>query len=354
MSKIIWLREEVKENERRTPLTPENAKKLLENGYKVIVEKSKDRIFPDSEYLDIGCELVEAHSWINNAPDDAYILGLKELKEDSFPLKHKHIYFAHIFKGQDGNEEVFARYQKGGGSLFDLEFLVNEQGRRVAAFGFWAGYVGAATAIERYCHRQLSLDGPELTWHESKEEWVEEISNKLKKVKSPSSIIIGALGRCGSGARTLLEDLKLTATLWDYEETKKGGPFKEITDHDIFINTVLMTTKIPPFLEQETIAKHNKLKVIADVSCDPNSELNPIPIYNEHTTWEKPTIRINEQVEVIAVDNLPSALPKESSIDFSDQLISHLLNLCNEGEKNIVWKNASDTFSEKLKSALES
>jgi saccharopine dehydrogenase (NAD+, L-lysine-forming) len=38
---------ECKKLEYRTPLTPENAKKLLNNGFKVKVEKSKSRIFPN-------------------------------------------------------------------------------------------------------------------------------------------------------------------------------------------------------------------------------------------------------------------------------------------------------------------
>jgi saccharopine dehydrogenase (NAD+, L-lysine forming) len=36
---------------------------------------------------------------------------------------------------------LHSRY-KGNGAILDLEFLVNEQGRRLAAFGFFAGYVG--------------------------------------------------------------------------------------------------------------------------------------------------------------------------------------------------------------------
>jgi saccharopine dehydrogenase (NAD+, L-lysine-forming) len=343
----IWLRNEVKENEQRTALTPVNAKKIIDAGHKVIVEESKERIFNIKEYQQVGCEIVASDSWRTQAPDDAYILGLKELPLNIGPLKHKHIYFAHIFKGQEDSQKVFNQYKQGQGYLFDLEFLLNEDKRRVAAFGYWAGYVGAALSVETYCHKMRDMKSPRLIHYKNKTEWIDVLSNKLQDISLPSAIIIGAKGRVGSGAKALFTDLGINnVTSWDYEETQKGGPFKEILDHDIFINSVLMTQKIPPFLDLESIKGEKQLKVIGDVSCDPNSDLNPIPIYNEHTTWENPTIEV-DGVSVIAIDNLPSALPRESSEDFSEQLIPHLLNLCNEGENDIVWKQAKETFDTK-------
>lgn len=347
MSATIWLRHETKENEKRTPLTPLNAKKLIENGVKVIVEKSPTRIFNDSEYAEVGCELRETNSWITDAPIDKniFILGLKELDEESFPLKHQHIYFAHIYKGQDGAKDVFARYEEGQGHLYDLEFLLNEEGRRVAAFGFWAGYIGCALAVETYTHKMKDLGVCPLRNFDNKADWTKVIKDKLVGLEAPKTIIIGALGRCGTGARTLLSDVGLESTPWDFEETKKGGPFSEILEHDIFINTVLMTKKIPPFLDSELLSKNKSLKIVSDVSCDPNSELNPIPIYDQHTTWESPLLE-SQGVSVIAIDNLPSALPRESSEDFSDQLIPHLINLCHDSN-SYTWKNAKDIFESK-------
>ena len=350
MSTKIWLRDETKENEKRTPLTPENARKLIEAGHSITVEKSNDRIFSDHEYEQVGCTLVKANTWIDDAPHDAYILGLKELSEEDFPLKGNHIYFAHIFKGQSGSAEVFKRYNDGGGKLFDLEFLQNEDGKRIAAFGYWAGYAGAALAVEAYAHQVKGLEAPKLRFYDSKAEWVNILKEKISDIKIPTSIIIGAKGRCGTGAQDLLKEVGCSPTLWDYEETQKGGPFKEILEHDIFINAVLMTTKIPPFINNQSIKENKELSVIGDVSCDPNSDLNPVAIYNQHTTWEQTTLEIKESprpLSVIAVDNLPSSLPRESSIDFSNQLYPFLLNLCNKGEETYTWKNARDIFEQK-------
>ncbi len=350
---MFWLREETKDNERRTALTPDNAKKLIaETGCSIHVGSSKERIFSDDEYLAVGCKIVEPGSW-KSAPEQDYILGLKELPEETAPLVHNHIFFAHIFKGQEGSKEIFQRFKEGGGRLFDLEFLMDENRRRVAAFGKWAGFVGAAVAVDRYYQRLSGVDQANpLTHFENKDLLINQIKEKQAKHTSrPKSIIIGAKGRCGSGAREALSMLGLESTDWDFEETKRGGPFKEIMEHEIFINTVLMMTKIPPFLDKSTLDIGGKLEIISDVSCDPNSELNPIPLYDRLGSWENPFIKAeNSEVEILAVDNLPSVLPRESSEDFSSQLLPHLIMLARSGYDALpVWKGALEIFKENSK-----
>jgi len=343
MSATFILRKEFKNSERRTPLTPSDAKKLLDLGHKVKVEACSDRIFKNKEYIDIGCELIEEKSWINE-DKDSFILGLKELPVDDFSLEHRHIYFAHIYKGQSGAKEVIKRYTSGGGKHFDLEYLVGKDGRRVAAFGKWAGFIGAAISLDRFYQKQSGQNYLELKSFENIEELYSQITKHRKDAgQEPKAIVIGALGRCGSGAKEVFDHFGVETTSWDYEETKRGGPFPEIKMHDIFINCVLMTTKIPPFVSREMLQTNKKLSIIGDVSCDPTSDLNPIPIYDHITSWKEPFLKTCD-LELLAVDNLPSLLPRESSIDFSSQLIEHLINLANEGEENHVWKASLDIF----------
>lgn len=72
----FWLRAEVKQGERRTPLLPEHARILIEHGHIVTVEESNQRCIPDEAYSEVGCTLVPAGSW-TEAPLDALIIGLK-------------------------------------------------------------------------------------------------------------------------------------------------------------------------------------------------------------------------------------------------------------------------------------
>lgn len=156
MTTHIWLRAETKPLEHRSALTPATAKELLATGaFRVSVEKSDQSTFDIAEYAAAGCEIVEQGAW-RDAPRDAYILGLKELPEnDDSPLPHAHIMFAHCYKRQAGWKDVLGRFVAGKGLLLDLEFLNDERGRRVAAFGYHAGFAGAALAIDVWAHQQL-------------------------------------------------------------------------------------------------------------------------------------------------------------------------------------------------------
>ena len=143
---LIWMRGEPRENEARAPMTPNGAADMVAKGWRVVVEDAADRCIPTASYRDVGCEIVENGSWVD-APDDAIILGLKELPEDGTPLRHRHIMFGHAFKGQASGRILLDRFKVGGGTLLDLEYLVDETGRRVAAFGYWAGFAGAALSV---------------------------------------------------------------------------------------------------------------------------------------------------------------------------------------------------------------
>ncbi len=148
----LHARAEAKPLEHRSCLTPTTAKKLLDAGYPVLVERSpKDpnyaRIFKDDEFEKAGATLIDEGAY-KTAPKDHIIIGLKELPEDSFPLEHTFVHFAHCYKQQGGWEKVLGRFPRGGGTLYDLEFLQDQSGRRVAAFGYHAGFVGAALAIK--------------------------------------------------------------------------------------------------------------------------------------------------------------------------------------------------------------
>lgn len=354
MSTLVWLRAETKADEHRTPLTPSDAAKLVDAGFSVNVEESEQRVFSDSAYAAAGCRLVATGSW-PQAGDDAFILGIKELPDDGEPIRHRHVYFGHAYKGQPGAEALLRRFVAGGGELLDLEYLADDAGRRLAAFGFWAGFAGAALGVRLWAGRQregnefrLSAQRPAT----DQMELVAAVRARLELIpddrrRQPTAVVIGALGRCGRGAVSLFEALDITPTEWDVAETEGGGPFTELLDFDILVNTVLLGRPIPPFLTQAEIdTPDRRLSVIADVSCDPGNPGNPLPVYDRVTTFQQPAVRIRDggvPLDVIAVDHLPSLLPRESSIDFSGQLLPHLLTLT---ETAPVWRRCADAFRE--------
>ncbi|KAJ9142150.1 Saccharopine dehydrogenase [Pleurostoma richardsiae] len=357
----LHLRSETKPLEHRSALTPTTAKKLIEAGYTVNVERSPERIFDDSEFEAVGCTLVPEGSW-PDVPEDHIIIGLKELEEKEFPLKHTHVQFSHCFKLQTSWQTVLARFPRGGGTLLDLEFLTDDSGRRVAAFGYHAGFAGAALALETWAWQQTHSEPfPGVSSYPNEDALIAHVKKVLaegeaKAGHAPQVIVIGALGRCGRGAVDMAvkagvpEDRILK---WDMEETKKGGPFKEITDSDIFVNCIYLSHKIPHFLNKESInVPDRKLSVVCDVSSDYTSPYSPVPIYNIATTFDKPTVPVeglksDPPVQVISIDHLPSLLPREASEAFSNDLLPSLLEL-KDWRNHPVWARAYKLFQERV------
>ncbi len=353
MTTLIWLRAETKSGEHRAPLTPSDAAKLVEAGFDIRVEESERRVFDDAAYATAGCRLVDAGSWIG-APAEAFVLGIKELPEDGTPLSHRHIYFGHAYKGQAGARDLIGRFIAGGGTLLDLEFLTDSENRRLAAFGYWAGFAGAALGVRLWAGRQR--EGADFALSPQKaaadqQELVAAIRNRLDlipepKSRAPRAVVIGALGRCGRGAVALFEALGLDVDRWDMEETSAGGPFEALLDYDLLVNTVLLGKPMPPFLTDREITRPGRrLSVVADVSCDPGNPGNPLPFYDRVTTFSEPALRIaqgDNPLDVIAVDHLPSLLPRESSIDFSNQLVPLLAALPDMAG---AWRRCAEHFT---------
>ncbi|MGR3372089.1 saccharopine dehydrogenase [Pseudooceanicola nanhaiensis] len=325
----IWLRAEQRPNEDRAGLTPEGAKALIDKGFTLTVEESRSRIIPLDGYRAAGARIAPEGSW-PDAPRDAIIFGLKELPEDGTPLVHRHIMFGHAFKGQPAGRILLDRFAAGGGTLYDLEYLLDECGRRVAAFGYWAGFAGAAVSLKCWLAQQAGgICGP-VSSYPDKDALLAELRGALDGAgRTPSAIVIGAMGRVGTGASDLCEAMGMPVTKWDMAETAHGGPFPEIARHDIFLNAILAMPGTPVFVPRSTLTEPRALSVIGDVACDPTSDFSPIKVYDRTTSWEAPALRVHEDpvLDVTAIDNLPSLLPLESSQDYAAQLLPSLLTL---------------------------
>ena len=346
----FWLRSEDREDEFRTPITPYGAKTLIDNGAKVTVEENSSRVFSTQEFEILGCEIAEKGSWIESDPSNV-ILGLKEINF-YLPLCHRHIFFAHAFKRQENSESILNSFKKGKGILYDLEALVDDTGRRLTAFGRYAGFAGAAVALYLWFFQRKGSFTSELhiPLGLSKEQLVNELLDRLNsevtcKEDHPIVLIIGSKGRVGNGAIELFKQVGIHPEEWDLGETLGKTNFDEILDFDIFINCVLSKSKSIKFIKRESLQKSSKLSVISDVSCDPNSDFNSIPVYTEQNSFLKPYHVIDKNGSPLllsAIDNLPSMLPRESSEDFEGQLLPYLLDF--ELDKNNVWLRARKEF----------
>ena len=326
----LWVRAESRPNEDRVGITPDGVADLIAQGYQVTVEDSPRRIIPTAAYAAKGAEIALTGSWVD-APDDAIIFGLKELPDDGSPLRHRHIMFGHAFKGQPAGRVLLDRFKAGGGALYDLEYLLDDNGRRLAAFGYWAGYAGAAVSLMAWAAQQSGgISGP-VHSYAGKDLLNDDLRARLDATgrPRPQAIVIGAGGRVGSGASDLLTAMGVHVTRWDMAETAHGGPFPEILAHEIFVNAILATPGCPVFVPADAVNPGRALTVIGDVACDPTSEFSPIKVYDRTTDWDAPVLRVADAppLDVMAIDNLPSLLPRESSDDYAAQLLPVLRSL---------------------------
>lgn len=371
-------------------MTPTTARALLDAGYVVNVERSPGRIFNDEEFKAVGVTLVPEGSWVK-VPKDHIIIGLKELPEsdginlpDLFPrpsptansnlilapIHHSHIQFGHCYKNQENWDRYLSRFARGGGTLYDIEFLTDESGRRISAFGYYAGYAGAAVALLAWSHQLLlpTTPLPALPKYPSSTALMRNVEASLSWAtagdanqrptsdRHPRVLVMGALGRCGSGA----VDFCLAAGIpeshllkWDMADTAAGGPFPEIVASDIFINCVYLSNPVPPFISFASLAEPGrKLRVACDVSCDYNNPNNPMPIYHESSTFIQPTLPVHVEgdgppLTVVSIDHLPSLVAREASEAFSEQLLPSLKVLDRRHEEG-VWVRAEALFREKV------
>lgn len=345
----LWVRAEQRPNEDRVGLTPDGAARLVAQGFHVTVEQSRSRIIAIDGYRNAGCRIAPENSW-PDAPADAIIFGLKELPDESTPLPHRHIMFGHAFKGQHAGRRLLERFRAGGGTLYDLEYLVDEAGRRVAAFGYWAGYAGAAVSLMAWAAQRAGGLCPPVESYPDKDALLADLAARLDATATdrPTAIVIGALGRVGTGAADLCEAMRVPTTKWDMAETAQGGPFPEILAHDLFLNCIFARPGTPVFVPKSALGTKRRLTVIGDVACDPDSDYNPIPVYSAATTWDAPVTRVHDDppLDVMAIDNLPSLLPLESSQDYASQLLPSLQSLDKLDQG--VWARAEATFKEHL------
>ncbi|MGZ3215209.1 saccharopine dehydrogenase [Paracoccus sp. T5] len=346
----LWVRAESRPNEDRVGITPAGVSRLIKQGMTVTVEESPRRVIPTEAYAKAGAAIAPEGSW-PTAPDDAIIFGLKELPEDGTPLRHRHIMFGHAFKGQPAGKALLRRFKDGGGTLYDLEYLTDDAGRRLAAFGYWAGYAGAAVSLDCWVAQQSGgICGP-VGAYPDKHHLLDALRAHLDATgrPRPRAIVIGAKGRVGSGACDLLSQMGVSVTKWDIAETAHGGPFPEVLMHDIFINAILAQPGAPVFVPADATGPNRALTVIGDVACDPTSDFSPIKVYDRTTSWDQPALRVAEvpPLDVVAIDNLPSMLPRESSEDYAAQLLPVLEGL--DAPETGPWARAGALYHDHAK-----
>ena len=85
------------------------------------------------------------------------IVGVKEIPPSQIVPGKIHICFSHTHKGQPSGAPALSAFQDSKATLVDYELLTDEQGRRILAFGKYAGYAGMINCLHGLGDRFLQL-----------------------------------------------------------------------------------------------------------------------------------------------------------------------------------------------------
>jgi alanine dehydrogenase len=348
MDKIIYIRKELNNNEKRTPIIPLDIKFLINSNYIIYIESSQNRIFKDDDYEKEGAFITKL-KWNHPKFKDALIIGLKELDDLNNLNNHQHVYFAHCYKKQNNSIQILNAFKKSNSILYDFEYFLNqENNKRIISFGFYAGIAGVSIGLlQYYSYLMNNKDIKDLKYYENQEILISDLkninlTNKTNKTnKNPQIVIIGPNGNCGKGVQYILNKFNIK---YDILTTSDIINISSLKKYDIIFNCILLNEKYNNiWFSEENITKITNPLLIIDISCDNEKKNNPIQLKYPNTTFQNPIYQINEFIKIIAISNLPSFLPKDSSTYFSSKCTQLLLEYSNDIYP-VNWINNKDIF----------
>jgi alanine dehydrogenase len=351
----------------------------------VVVESSDIRIFSDSEYTDLGIDVV------TDLSDCDVLFGVKEVPVDYLIPNKKYFFFSHTIKKQSYNRKLLQAIIEKNIDLYDHETIVDANNRRLIGFGRYAGIVGAYNAFRAFGlkYELFSLAKAETL------KGRDELIVRLKRQLLPNiKIIITGHGKVGSGIKEILDSMKIKQVavadyltknytqpvycqidVLDYNKRKDGKVFdnldfyKNPSDYvsdferftkvsDMYISGHFHANGAPDILTREMLNAPNcKIKIVADVSCDVNGPIactlkastiaDPIFGYLPSQHIEVPYTHPGAIV-VMSVDNLPCEIPNDASIGFGEMFMKHVLPAFFDNDQNELLSRAQVTKSGKL------
>jgi saccharopine dehydrogenase (NAD+, L-lysine forming) len=332
MKPVIGIRHEDKYlMERRTPITPAHAEKLIRQyGVDIHVETSPKRVFPDREYADAGAKAVK------DLKEASVIFGVKEIPAAAFEQDKTYVFFSHVIKGQPYNMPMLAKIMEKGCNLIDYERIVDDQNKRLIFFGKFAGLAGMINSLWSTGQRLKELgyaDNPFLDIKQSQhyadlkaaKNAVSAVGRKIAENGLPSELQPFTIGFTGYGnvsigaqeIANLLPSKEITPSQLlelrnrkqlpdniiykiifkeEHLSRKKDGSTFELQDYythpekyendfeqyiphlSILMNCMYWDTRYPRIVTKKFLkdlySKGNpKLTVIGDVTCDPDGSV---------------------------------------------------------------------------------
>ncbi len=365
----IGIVRESRKDENRTPLVPEHIKKYKESNPNInfIIQPSNSRCFSDEEYELCGAKINE------NLNECSIIFGVKEIDPNILINNRTYLFFSHTFKinKQQKNiekhkKDLLLSILNKKITLIDYENIRGKNGTRCLGFGRFAGIVGCYNTLNLL----LRVLGKQSLASAYKIDDYERLVLNLKNLYFPKTkILVTGDGRVAKGVIELLNQTNIKAvSKKDFLEKKFDQPIfcnletkdyvtnnsstnfnlehfisnpkdysssalQYLKETNILISAHYWEPSSPKIFENKDLKDLQNLKIVGDITCDINGS---VPTTIRSTTIEEPNYWIerynlkeidenNDGIAVMAVDNLPSELPRDSSTEFSQGIINEVL-----------------------------
>ena len=372
----------------RVPFTPNHCKQLKETyAVEVVVQPSNIRCYKDEDYIKAGINLQE------DVSDCDLLVGVKEVPMENLIANKTYLFFSHTIKKQPYNKTLLQTILKNNIRLIDYECLRDINGQRVVAFGRWAGIVGAYNGLITYGKKYNKFElKPANECFD-----LAELHRELGKINLPPiKIVLTGGGRVSQGSMEILNEAGikrvsiesyLTKSFdfpvycqlesLDYNTSINLDKFEN--DHfykhphlyranferfskvsDMLIAGAYWDPKAPVLFTKEDTQKSTfKIRIIADITCDidgsipttikPTTIDNPFYDFNIQTLTEDKAFSNQNNITVMAVDNLPCELPRDASESFGNQLLANVIpNILSKDESKMIHRGAITTISGEL------
>ncbi len=377
--------------DRRVVFSPKACQNLLKKYplLNICVEPSNIRAYRNEQYVKADLNLT------SNISECDVFLGVKEVPIEALIPNKSYFFFSHTIKKQAYNRKLLKAILDKNITLYDHEVITDAKGRRLVAFGKYAGIVGAYNAIRTYGLKSQLFEVPKAS----------EVHNKialieiLKVVKLPPiKIIVTGKGRVGKGTHEILTGMglkevsvraflnqifneavfvQIDVNQYNKRILKDGIRF---TKHEFFANPTAYQSNFmrfakvadvyisghfyaqgAPYIFTREDAKNPdfNIKVVADISCDIDGPVASTlrsstvanPIYGYDPIAEKETDYLNPNaIAVMAVDNLPCELPIDASDGFGQMFEKHVIPAFFNDDADGILERARMTNNGKLTS----
>lgn len=384
--KIGIIKEYKNPPDKRVVFSPEKCVEVVKKypEVKFLIERSDIRCFSDDEYESIGLEIVDDLSECD------ILIGVKEVPIEKLIVNKKYFFFSHTIKKQPYNKKLLQEILKKNIELYDHETIVDKSNNRLIGFGYYAGVIGAYNGFRAYGLKKKLFKIPKAIELKDRVEF----NQTLKQIKIPNiKILLSGKGRVGSGTKEVLDFLKIKqvspndfvdkefdeavytnidvldynysnsiensiSNFYNFPEKFESTFSKFSSVADIYFAGHYHNPKAPKLITNQDIKENSfNIDVIADISCDidgpiastirPSTIDNPIYGFHKSNSIECDFLD-PDAIAVMAVDNLPCELPRDSSEMFGDMFLKYVIPSFFNHDKEDILKNSKMTSNGKL------